>query len=178
MSDALVHRADDDLIAVITLDSAANRNALSRRLIAELTDHLAQAGADESLHGILLRSSHPVFCAGADLKEAATVDMVESARGIIALQRAIVAAPVELMDFVVHAVTEGIDAVAEGMRLKIVPLPFPGFRRRVQVVARSGEFDRIADALAAECAGILRQHFALRFPRIAGEVVYHDATPG
>ena len=97
MSDALVHRADDDLIAVITLDSAANRNALSRRLIAELTDHLAQAGADESLHGILLRSSHPVFCAGADLKEAATVDMVESARGIIALQRAIVAALVPVV---------------------------------------------------------------------------------
>jgi enoyl-CoA hydratase/carnithine racemase len=38
-----------------------------------------------------------VFCAGADLKEAATVDMVESARGIIALQRAIVAAPVPVV---------------------------------------------------------------------------------
>lgn len=75
----------------------ANRNALSRRLIAELTDHLTEAGADESLHGILLRSSHPVFCAGADLKEAATVDMVESARGIIALQCAIVAAPVPVV---------------------------------------------------------------------------------
>ncbi|GAA4394466.1 enoyl-CoA hydratase family protein [Ornithinibacter aureus] len=97
MSDALVHRDDDDRIAVITLDSPANRNALSRRLIAELTNHLTEAGADESLHGILLRSSHPVFCAGADLKEAATVDMVESARGIIALQRAIVSAPVPVV---------------------------------------------------------------------------------
>ena len=80
MSDALVHRDDDDRIAVLTLDSPANRNALSRRLVAELTAHLAEAGADESLHGVLLRSSHPVFCAGADLKEAATVDMVEAAR--------------------------------------------------------------------------------------------------
>lgn len=71
-----------------------------------------------------------------------------------------------------------IDAVAEGMRLKIVPLPFPGFRRRIQVVARSGEFDRIADALAVECAGILKHHFTLRFPEIAGEVVYHDAASG
>ena len=97
MSDALVHRADDDRIAVITLDSPANRNALSRALVAELSDHLAQAGADESLHGILLRSSHPVFCAGADLKEAATVDMVEAARSIVALQRAIVAAPVPVV---------------------------------------------------------------------------------
>ena len=80
VSDALVHRADDDRIAVLTLDSPANRNALSRRLVADLTGHLAEAGADESLHGVLLRSSHPVFCAGADLKEAATVDMVEAAR--------------------------------------------------------------------------------------------------
>jgi enoyl-CoA hydratase/carnithine racemase len=97
VSDALVHRADDDRIAVITLDSPANRNALSRRLVAELTDHLAQAGADESLHGVLLRSSHPVFCSGADLKEAASVDMVESARSIVALQRAVVALPVPVV---------------------------------------------------------------------------------
>ena len=97
MSDALVHRADDDRIAVLTLDSPANRNALSRRLVADLAGHLAGAGADESLHGVLLRSSHPVFCAGADLKEAATVDMVVSARGIIALQRAIAALPVPVV---------------------------------------------------------------------------------
>ena len=97
VSDALVHRADDDRIAVLTLDSPANRNALSRRLVAELTEHLAEAGADESLHGVLLRSSHPVFCAGADLKEAATVDMVESARGIIGLQRAIADLPVPVV---------------------------------------------------------------------------------
>ena len=97
MSDALVHRADDDRIAVLTLDSPANRNALSRRLVADLTEHLAEAGADESLHGVLLRSSHPVFCAGADLKEAATVDMVEAARRIIALQRAIADLPVPVV---------------------------------------------------------------------------------
>lgn len=97
MSDALVHRADDDRIAVVTLDSPANRNALSRRLVAELGQHLAEAGADESLHGVLLRSSHPVLSAGADLREAASVDMVESARTIIALQRAIAALPVPVV---------------------------------------------------------------------------------
>lgn len=97
MSDQLVHRADDDRIAVITLDSPANRNALSRRLVADLTGHLAEAGADESLHGVLLRSSHPVFCSGADLKEAATVDMVETARSLIALQRAIADLPVPVV---------------------------------------------------------------------------------
>jgi enoyl-CoA hydratase/methylglutaconyl-CoA hydratase len=97
VSDALVHRADDDRIAVITLDSPSNRNALSRRLVAELGQHLAESGADESLHGVLLRSSHPVFSAGADLREAATVDMVESARAIVALQRAIAALPVPVV---------------------------------------------------------------------------------
>ena len=97
VSEPLVHRSDDDRIAVLTLDSPANRNALSRRLVAELADHLAEAGADESLHGVLLRSAHPVFSSGADLKEAATVDMVESARSIVALQRSIAALPVPVV---------------------------------------------------------------------------------
>jgi enoyl-CoA hydratase/carnithine racemase len=107
VSDALVHRTDDDRIAVVTLDSPGNRNALSRRLVAELAQHLAEVGADESLHGVLLRSSHPVFCAGADLKEAATVDMVESARAIVALQRTITALPVPVVCRVDGAVRAG-----------------------------------------------------------------------
>jgi enoyl-CoA hydratase/methylglutaconyl-CoA hydratase len=65
--------------------------------VADLSAHLAEAGADESLHGVLLRSSHPVFCSGADLKEAATVDMVETARALIALQRAIADLPVPVV---------------------------------------------------------------------------------
>ena len=111
-----MHRDDDDRVAVLTLDSPANRNALSRRLVAELTEHLAEAGADESLHGVLLRSSHPVFCAGADLKEAATVDMVESARRIIDLQRAIADLPVPVvcrLDGAVRAGGLGLVASAD-----------------------------------------------------------------
>ena len=98
MADApLVLREDRDRIAVITLDSPGNRNALSRGLVAELTAAIEDARRDETLHGILLRSSQRVFCSGADLKEAASVDMVESARGIVALQRSIVAAPVPVV---------------------------------------------------------------------------------
>ncbi len=111
-----MHRDDDDRVAVLTLDSPANRNALSRRLVAELTEHLGEAGADESLHGVLLRSSHPVFCAGADLKEAATVDMVESARRIIDLQRAIADLPVPVvcrLDGAVRAGGLGLVASAD-----------------------------------------------------------------
>jgi enoyl-CoA hydratase/carnithine racemase len=93
----LVRRETHDRIAVLTLDSPANRNALSRAMVAALRAELEAAGADESLHGVLIRSSHRVFCAGADLKEAQSVDMVESARGIIALQRAIAACPVPVV---------------------------------------------------------------------------------
>jgi enoyl-CoA hydratase/methylglutaconyl-CoA hydratase len=65
---------------------------------------------------VLLRSSHPVFCAGADLKEAATVDMVESARRIIDLQRAIADLPVPVvcrLDGAVRAGGLGLVASAD-----------------------------------------------------------------
>lgn len=96
-SDPIVLREDVDRIAVLTLNSPANRNALSRAMVASLTEHVEVASADERLHGVLLQSAHPVFCAGADLKEARTIDMVESARRIIALQRAIAACAVPVV---------------------------------------------------------------------------------
>lgn len=113
---SLVHRADEDRIAVLTLDSPANRNALSRRLVADLARHLDDVAGDETLHGVLVRSSHRVFCAGADLKEAASTDMTESARGIIALQRRIAALPVPVvirLDGAVRAGGLGLVASAD-----------------------------------------------------------------
>lgn len=96
-TEPLVLREDVDRIAVLTLNSPANRNALSQALVGQLMAHLEAVSGDESLHGVLLRSAHPVFCAGADLKEAQTVDMVEAARTIIALERAMVACPVPVV---------------------------------------------------------------------------------
>ena len=75
MSDELVHVAVADGVATITLDSAANRNALSSRLVADLHAALdaAQAGcADGSVRAIVLTHVPPAFCAGADLKERRT----------------------------------------------------------------------------------------------------------
>ena len=174
MSDALVHRADDDRIAVLTLDSPANRNALSRRLVADLAGHLAEAGADEALHGVLLRSSPPVFCAGADLKEAATVDMVDSARGIIALQRAIAALPVPVVcrldgavragglglvassDFVVcrDDVTFALTEVRLGLAAAVISIPL---RARISPRAASDWFltGRSVDADEAREQGLV-----------------------
>jgi enoyl-CoA hydratase/carnithine racemase len=103
----LVRREDEDRIAVLTLDSPANRNALSRRLLAELSDHLRDLEADEGVHGVLLRSSRQVFCSGADLKEAAHVDMTESARAIIDVQRRLVALPVPVVARLDGAVRAG-----------------------------------------------------------------------
>ena len=56
-------------IATITLDSPANRNALSARLRRELLAHLRTAIADDAARVIVLTHTGTVFCAGMDLKE-------------------------------------------------------------------------------------------------------------
>ncbi|MDQ1105899.1 enoyl-CoA hydratase/carnithine racemase [Nocardioides zeae] len=95
MTDELVHltHADtaDGRVATLTLDSPGNRNALSRRLVTELLDHLATTDADDTVTVVVLRSAHRVFCSGADLSEAATVPMEEGARAVVEVQRRIVA---------------------------------------------------------------------------------------
>ncbi len=70
MPDALVHLARERGVATITLDSRHNRNALSRQLVGELKAHLDAALADDGVRVIVLEATGPVFCAGADLKEA------------------------------------------------------------------------------------------------------------
>jgi enoyl-CoA hydratase len=68
-SDEVVHYAVDRAIATITLDSPANRNALSTQLVTELSAHLASAAGDEAVRAVVLTHTGTVFCAGADLKE-------------------------------------------------------------------------------------------------------------
>lgn len=69
-----------------------------------------------------------------------------------------------------------IDGVAEGMPLRIVPLPFSGFKRGIQVVSRKGGLGDIPERLAQQCADILREHFTRRFPEIADQITYHAGT--
>jgi enoyl-CoA hydratase/carnithine racemase len=90
MPQELVHYAVTGAVATITLDSQHNRNALSHRLVTELVADLERADADESVKVAMVRQEGPVFCSGADLTEATTVGMEESAKGIVALQRLIV----------------------------------------------------------------------------------------
>ena len=74
-----------DGIATITLDSPANRNALSQQLLIDF-----HAALDEAEHGsarvVVLTHSGPAFCAGADLKERST-GRVDSASFVSAIER-------------------------------------------------------------------------------------------
>jgi enoyl-CoA hydratase len=94
MSDEVVHYAVDRAIATVTLDSPANRNALSGRLITQLTAHLQTAAADGGVRAVVLTHTGTTFCAGADLKEAAAEGGPEAGtRRMIDLLRAIVELP-------------------------------------------------------------------------------------
>jgi methylglutaconyl-CoA hydratase len=66
----LVRSATDGQIATVTLDSPANRNALSSALLTQLEAAIAGAIADTAVRVIVLTGTGPAFCAGADLKEA------------------------------------------------------------------------------------------------------------
>lgn len=82
-----------DGIATITLDSPANRNALSQLLLADF--HAALDSAEHSsARVIVLTHTPPVFCAGADLKERAG-GIVDSTSYVRAIERlGTIAAPV------------------------------------------------------------------------------------
>ncbi|HZX55569.1 MAG TPA: enoyl-CoA hydratase-related protein [Ilumatobacteraceae bacterium] len=89
----LVSVAVADGIATITLDSPANRNALSQQLLADLHHALDDAEAANA-RVVVLTHTAPVFCAGADLKERST-GLVDSTSFVQAIERlGTIAAPV------------------------------------------------------------------------------------
>jgi methylglutaconyl-CoA hydratase len=57
-------------VATLTLDSPANRNALSRAMRARLRQALGDALGDESVRVVVLDHTGRVFCSGMDLTEA------------------------------------------------------------------------------------------------------------
>jgi methylglutaconyl-CoA hydratase len=58
-------------VATLTLDSPANRNALSRAMRAQLKQALTEALADDAVRVVVLDHTGRVFCSGMDLSEAA-----------------------------------------------------------------------------------------------------------
>lgn len=79
-------------IATLTLDSPANRNALSAQLVAELRDALTACAADDTVRAVVLAHTGSTFCAGADLKAPPDPEaFVGLMRDIVALPKPVVA---------------------------------------------------------------------------------------
>ncbi|GAA1258566.1 enoyl-CoA hydratase family protein [Kitasatospora nipponensis] len=89
----LVRVSTAGVVTTLELDSPHNRNALSTRLMAELTQGLEQAAKDPAVRAVVLGHTGKVFCAGADLSEATGADPTVGPRGLVDLQRAIVECP-------------------------------------------------------------------------------------
>ena len=60
---------DERGVLTVTLTDEANRNALSRELLAELSSALDDADADPAVRIVVLTNTGRVFCAGADLRQ-------------------------------------------------------------------------------------------------------------
>ncbi len=69
MADVLIGVQHDDGIRTLTLDSPANRNALSSTLLAQLEQALRDATTDPEVRAVVLTGAGTVFCSGADLSE-------------------------------------------------------------------------------------------------------------
>ena len=109
----LVHLVVADGVATVTLDSPHNRNALSRQLVAELTDRLGSAGASPDVRAIVLTHTGTTFCAGADLSEASTGPMTGTASALLALLRLIVVLPRPVIASIHGNVRAGIHMLLE-----------------------------------------------------------------
>ncbi|MGK5630781.1 enoyl-CoA hydratase family protein [Streptomyces sp. URMC 123] len=79
--DRVVRRTTDRGITTLTLDAPHHRNALSRRMVAELSTALAEAAEDRATRAVLLTHTGTTFCAGADLREASAAPPSGTAPG-------------------------------------------------------------------------------------------------
>jgi enoyl-CoA hydratase/carnithine racemase len=68
-----------DTLAIITLNNPERRNALSLRLMLELTEIVREVGASGA-SGVMLAANGPVFSAGHDFADAAGQDLVAMRR--------------------------------------------------------------------------------------------------
>ena len=92
-------------VALVTLDRAERRNALSSEMIEKLSAALAGLNADTGVGAIVLSGAPPSFCAGSDLKELGRMDLAGMAHHEAVT--AAVARSIALMDKPVIAAVEG-----------------------------------------------------------------------
>jgi enoyl-CoA hydratase len=93
----------DDRILTVTLDSPANRNALSVSLVTGLADALTAAASDERVHGVVLTHTGPAFCSGADLSQTPE----NSTEAMLGLIRQILMLPIPVVAVVDGATRAG-----------------------------------------------------------------------
>ncbi len=71
----------EDGVATVTINRPAARNALTTPAITELRTSFAELAADSTVRVVVLRGAGDIaFCAGADLKEVATLSDIPSRR--------------------------------------------------------------------------------------------------
>ncbi|WP_128375048.1 enoyl-CoA hydratase family protein [Streptomyces cavernae] len=88
----LVHSEHERGITTLTLDSPANRNALSAPLVTELAEALTGCGKDADVRAVVLTHTGNTFCAGADLRDPPHPDaLVALLRQIVELPKPVVA---------------------------------------------------------------------------------------
>jgi len=68
-NEPLVLRADEDGVAMLTLNRPKARNALSSALMAALHETLEEIADDTAVKVVVLQGAGPAFCAGHDLRE-------------------------------------------------------------------------------------------------------------
>jgi enoyl-CoA hydratase/carnithine racemase len=66
---SIVEREDRGAVRHIVLNRPEKRNAMNQELLRALSAELRDAGADVSVHCVVLRGNGPVFSAGVDLNE-------------------------------------------------------------------------------------------------------------
>lgn len=67
-----------------------------------------------------------------------------------------------------------IDGIAEGMPVRLAPLPFPSLKRTIRLACRRDDLGDIPHRIAQTSQQILQQAFERHFPAIASQVLYHD----
>ncbi|MGW0646792.1 enoyl-CoA hydratase family protein [Streptomyces badius] len=88
----LIATSRDRGITTLTLDSPANRNALSTALVGQLREALAGCAADDTVRAVVLTHTGSTFCAGADLTAPPEPEaFVGLMREIVALPKPVVA---------------------------------------------------------------------------------------
>lgn len=63
-------------VAVVSLDRPERRNAIGSEMVAGLNAAIGDIACDDAIKAVVIAGSPPGFCAGSDLKELSTLDLV------------------------------------------------------------------------------------------------------